>query len=100
MRYNKLVRDGIPGIIRKNGREPRIHIAGREEYWAKLKEKLQEEVDEFTQEPILEEMADIVEVLNAICIFKGWEAAELSSVRRKKAAERGRFEGGVILDEA
>ena len=66
MKYNKLVRDKIPQIIMADNKKPITHIAGDEEYWRKLKEKLYEEVDEFTKNDKPEEIADIMEVIEAI----------------------------------
>ena len=70
MKYNKLVRDMIPDIIRKEGGIPVIHMADDAEYWEKLKAKLRGETEEFLQESTEEELADILEVIEAICDVK------------------------------
>lgn len=100
MKYDKLVRDKIPDIVKSKGETATTHIAGEEEYWSKLKEKLSEEVKEFAEEKnIPEELADILEVIRAICSFKKIEIEELEKIRIKKAAERGGFENRIILEE-
>ena len=67
--YNKLVRDRIPEILTEKGLDFVVRpVASEEEYVAKLKEKLQEEVDEFLDNPCAEEMADIQEVLDALSL--------------------------------
>ena len=67
---SKLVRDKIPEIIKNHGKIPFTHIADNKEYWQKLKEKLKEEVDEFLKDGSEEELADILEVIYAICNLK------------------------------
>ncbi len=99
MKYNKLVRDKIPEIIKQKGKVPITHIADDEEYWQKLKEKLKEEVDEFLKDNKEEELADILEIIYAICDFKKIDKQELEIRRKKKAEKRGSFKNKIILDE-
>lgn len=100
MRHDKLVRDGIPDIIRKNGGTPVTHVATDAEYAAKLKEKFSEELSEYLQDESLAEMADVFEVITAILELKGWTIEGVVAEQQKKRAERGTFEGRVILEEA
>ena len=100
MEYNKLVRDKIPEYIKSKGGVPITHIADDAEYWQKLKEKLQEEINEFIQAESIEEMADILEVIDAIIDFRKFDREELQKVKTKKAEERGKFKDKIILEES
>ena len=92
----KLVRDKIPEIIKEGGRIPITHIADDKEYFQELKEKLKEEVDEFLKAENEHELADIFEVIKAICKFKNIK--NLEETRKKKEKERGGFKKRIILD--
>ncbi|HOB89968.1 MAG TPA: nucleoside triphosphate pyrophosphohydrolase [Candidatus Colwellbacteria bacterium] len=100
MKYNKLVRDKIPEIIKESGGTPITHIAADVEYWLKLKEKLLEEIKEFFENESIEELADVKEVLNAIRDYKGFSESELEATRVAKAEKRGAFEKRIILEES
>lgn len=100
MKYNKLVRDKIPEYIREKGGNPKTHIADDAEFWEKLKEKLVEEVREFSKDENIEEFADILEVLGAIADYKKFKQRKVEKVKRKKAKERGKFKERIILDES
>ncbi len=96
--HNKLVRDKIPEIIKESGRTPVTHILSDEEYIEALETKLNEEVAEYQADKNLEEMADVLEVLQAICVARGYSLEELEDMRRKKADERGGFGEKVFLE--
>lgn len=100
MQYNKLVRDRIPEIVKAKGGTPVFHIAGEQEYWQKLKQKLGEEVEEFMASESGEELADLWEVIDAIIAYKKFDRAELQAVREKKAVERGIFQDKIILEQS
>jgi predicted house-cleaning noncanonical NTP pyrophosphatase (MazG superfamily) len=101
MKYNKLVRDKIPEIITKRGGVPVTRIAADDkEYWSKLKEKLAEEVEEFAQTEGWEEMADILEVMDAILDHMKIDKAKVMEIKAKKLEERGGFKDRIILEES
>jgi len=96
--HNKLVRDKIPEIIEKSGKSCVTHILSEEEYIAALETKLNEEVAEYHADKNLEEMADVLEVLRALCIARGYSWDELEDMRKKKAEERGGFGEKIFLE--
>ena len=96
--YNKLVRDKIPEIIEADGKTCKTRILGDEEYLAALEEKLNEEVAEYQKDKNLEEMADVLEVLQAICVAKGYSLEDLETMRAKKAEKRGGFKDKIFLE--
>jgi predicted house-cleaning noncanonical NTP pyrophosphatase (MazG superfamily) len=99
MKYNKLVRDNIPEIIKKDGKSAKVHVADDNEYDKRLKEKLLEEANEFAASGDPEELADVLEVVYAIAINKGIHKVQLESMVQKKRNEKGSFEKRIVLDE-
>jgi len=96
--YKKLVRDKIPDVIASDGKKANTRILDDKKYLKELIKKLGEEVKEFQKEPSVEELADIKEVTIAIREAMKIHAGELEDMRRKKAAERGRFKKKIFLE--
>lgn len=95
----KLVRDRIPQIIREDGAEPVTYVADRDEYRLRLRAKLGEEVGEFLEadpDSAPEELADVLEVVQALAEEMGVGADQLEKIRRAKADERGGFADRVV----
>lgn len=95
----KLVRDFIPEIIIKQGKIPVTRIMEKEEYKKELAIKLIEEAHEFQVDKNIEEMADIIEVFDAILKAYGFTHEQLKVVRDKKNKERGAFNKMIFLEE-
>nr|WP_255170911.1 nucleoside triphosphate pyrophosphohydrolase [Natrononativus amylolyticus] len=93
-----MVRDRIPELIRESGDRPVTHAATGAEYDRRLAEKLQEEATEFCEDGDLEELADVLAVVEAICERAGVSREELATVQREKRAERGGFSEGIVLE--
>lgn len=98
----KLVRDKIPNIIESQGQKSNTTIVENDlEYYNFLKTKLNEEVLEFQQSTDSinekEELADILEVIDAICDFKKIDKEELQKIKLKKLNERGGFKNRIVL---
>lgn len=94
----KLVRDKIPQIIIADGRTPTVRTLSDEEYLSELDRKLNEEVAEYQADKSLEEIADVLEVLLAICEARGHSVDELMEVRDKKREKRGGFRDKVYWE--
>lgn len=97
--YNKLVRDGIPEIIENDGKTCRIEILTDEEYIKKVDAKLDEELAEYHKDQNIEELADLMEVIYAAAIARGYSVEELEAARQKKVQKRGAFAKKILLKE-
>ena len=95
----KLVRDFIPEIIFIQGKTPITRIMDKEEYKKELAIKLIEEAYEFQIDKNIEEMADIIEVFDAILKVYGFTEKQLKLARDKKNRERGMFIKMILLEE-
>ena len=98
----KLVRDRIPENIKLDGKEAIFHVADDNEYWDGLVLKLIEEADEVreagSEEKLTEELADVLEVICAICSYKGIEMDKLETLRKEKERKKGGFTKRYILE--
>lgn len=99
MKYNKLVRDKIPDIIRQSGKQCTYSILAESEYLSMLYAKLDEEVSEFQESKSLEEIADILEVIRSIIIALGSTPDDVEAIRMLKRNSRGGFEDRILLSE-
>lgn len=97
IKYNKLVRDRIPEIIEASEKSCSIDILSGEEYLHMLDTKLDEELAEYHKDQTLEELADLLEVIKACAVARGYSPEELEQLRAEKAAQNGAFERRILL---
>ena len=95
--YNKLVRDRIPEIIENDGKICRTRILSDEEYLKMIDVKLDEELEEYHKDQNIEELADLMEVIYAAALARGYSIADLEEVRKKKVQKRGAFDKKILL---
>lgn len=109
--YNKLVRDKMIDIY-KHDVENKISAEGysirymeREETLERLKDKLLEESQEVFEAygkedttPLKEEIADVIEVIDAILYHNGISLEEVLKIRDAKKEKKGGFETGLFLE--
>ena len=97
--YHKLVRDRIPEIIEADKKICICETLSNADYISLLVQKLNEELAEYQESKSLEELADLLEVMQAVVKARGWTLEELEQVRSNKAAKRGGFEKKILLKE-
>ena len=97
--FNKLVRDRIPEIIEASGKTCTTEILSQEDYLRMLDAKLDEELAEYHKDQNIEELADLLEVIHAAAIARGYTLEDLLQIRAEKAAKRGGLEKRILLKE-
>ncbi|MBP9782735.1 MAG: nucleoside triphosphate pyrophosphohydrolase [Candidatus Pacebacteria bacterium] len=109
--YNKLVRDKMIDIY-KHDVENKISASGysvrymeREETLERLKDKLLEEAQEVFEAygkedktALKEELADVIEVIDAILYHNDISLTEVLAIRDAKKEKKGGFETGLFLE--
>ncbi len=97
--YNKLVRDRIPEEINnEKGRKCKYRVLNDEEYLKELNKKVLEEANEFVEENSIEELGDLMEVINAIMILKGYNNEQIIKLMETKRNKKGDFKCKIFLE--
>lgn len=103
----KLIRDKIPEIIKNKQNSKKKHIGyieatNNETFYDYLKQKLLEEVNEFIKadnfDNMIEELADINEVLDTIYKFNNIDIKTVKNIQTQKFKEKGGFEKRIIWE--
>jgi predicted house-cleaning noncanonical NTP pyrophosphatase (MazG superfamily) len=95
--YDKAIRDGIPDIVRAEGKRCVVAQVSDDEFLGYMEEKLFEELHEYIESKSPEELADLLEVIYRVAELKGMDIDELETLRKKKRRERGGFTKNFIL---
>ena len=111
--FNKLVRDGIPAELKRKGIAFGTRTLEGDEFTKALLQKLSEEATELrsagesvlgnppsktTLHQVLVELADLQEVMEAVCERLGVDPKLVAEVRAKKLAERSGAKNGIFLE--
>lgn len=101
-KFNKLVRDLIPEIIMAEGREPKFRKLNNSEFKQALLIKLLEEstevVEAKTKTELIKELADVQEVISAICEINNIASSDVTKTATKRRKERGGFKKKIFLE--
>ncbi len=97
-RVEKLIRDHLPQMMEDQGLTVFCHQLGDADFLHALKAKLIEEAQEVSTaspEALLEELADVSEVMAALIAAAGLDPDAVEAARLAKRAQRGGFEGRI-----
>jgi len=101
--FNKLVRDKIPEIIRKDNSLPVIHILEENGFKKELAYKLLEESIEAVKArhdkaELVKEIGDVYEVIDAIIEAYGLSRSEIIELKNLRKENRGGFKDRIFLE--
>jgi predicted house-cleaning noncanonical NTP pyrophosphatase (MazG superfamily) len=101
-RCDKLGRDKTLEGFKKEGVTPQYKMLTGKELYEALLLKLVEEADEVrdarSRQELIEELADVLEVIDALCKTQGISMEEIAPVKEAKLKERGGFEAGLYIE--
>jgi predicted house-cleaning noncanonical NTP pyrophosphatase (MazG superfamily) len=100
--YNKLIRDKIPEIIESDGCQAKVRVLGKKEILLELRRKVLEEANELIEaenkSDIVNELADILELIDAILENQNINPKLLKKEQKLKYKKRGGFKKGLFLE--
>jgi predicted house-cleaning noncanonical NTP pyrophosphatase (MazG superfamily) len=109
--FNKLVRDKMIDIYKHDvankltASDYKVRYMEKEETLERLKDKLLEEAQEVFEAygkedktALKEEIADVIEVIDAMLYHNGFTLEEVLAIRDTKKEKRGGFEEGLYLE--
>lgn len=100
MRYDRLVRDRIPEIIRQKGLLCESVEMEEQEYHERLREKIIEEAHEVVSASptdLVEELGDLYETIESLMAIHQINPDTVADAQAQKRQERGGFRGRVKL---
>ncbi len=95
----KLVRNKIPNIIKESGRKPIFRKAPKKDLPHLLYNKMIEELNEFFEEPSVEEAADLYEVLRTLAWLHKLSMSDVVKQADEKRTLKGDFKRGLVLED-
>jgi predicted house-cleaning noncanonical NTP pyrophosphatase (MazG superfamily) len=101
VRYNKLIRDRIPEIIKEAGWKPAVRKLKKAEFLNALKKKVFEEAGELIRakdkKGAINEIVDIQELIDALTSEIGVSKAKTKKLQAAKRKKRGGFKKRLFL---
>ncbi len=100
--YPKLVRDLIPKIIKdEDGRDVPVRSLDDSEFEKYLRQKIVEEATELlhadSDHNLVEEIADVREILDTIEKLKGITPEQIKQIQAQKRTKRGGFDDRLLM---
>lgn len=99
--YNKLIRDKLPEIIKSKGADAKYKILSKKQFEKYLILKVEEEASALpsakTKKELINELADVMEVIEEIKKLKRITDKEIKIERKKNMDKKGGFKKKIFL---
>jgi len=103
VKYNKLIRDRIPEIIKAAGWKPKVRTLRKSEFLNAVKRKIREEAKELiranSEKGIVDEVVDIQELLDVLATEIKLPKPKIKKLQTAKRKKRGGFKKRLFLIE-